>query len=88
MKDENVTYEVKMHYSRETPDCLEYTEDGEEAEWIGVYTQIRDKKTGDLIDGDDETEFPNTEEGMKEAVEYAESLLREYGLEEEGYEFY
>jgi hypothetical protein len=41
---------------------------------VTVYLQVRDAKTGDLIDGTDEQEFPFSQWGEREAEKYAKRL--------------
>lgn len=85
---QNVNYEVKMHFSEECEFGMTYTDDEKAATEIGVLVEIRDKETDNLLDGTDEEDFPNTEEGMKRAYEYAETLCQKYGLPQGAYEFY
>jgi hypothetical protein len=82
----DIYHEVMMHYSKQTDDCFEYTSNKRNADEICVFTQIRDINTDELIDGTDEKEFPNTDEGRLQAEVYANSLVEKYEIE--GYELY
>ena len=74
-------YKVLLHYTRRySLGGLEYCdiENSKKAQLITVFLECRNKRTDDLQDIDREKDFPNSKQGMNEAILYAEKLSKKY----------
>ena len=75
-----IDYKVLLHYTKKYNGGLEWCdiEDSKKAELITVFLEGRTKETHYLEHIDSERDFPNTDQGMNDAVIYAEKLSKRF----------
>ena len=76
-----INYKVLLHYTRRySLGGLEYCdiENSKKAQLITVFLEGRTKETYYLEHIDSERDFPNSKQGMNEAILYAEKLSKKY----------
>lgn len=75
-----IDYKVLLHYTKKYSGGEMYCDlyESEKAELITVFLEGRTKETQDLEHIDSERDFPNTDQGMNDAVIYAEELSKRF----------
>jgi hypothetical protein len=73
-------YKVLLHYTKKYSGGEMYCDlyESKKAELITVFLEGRTKKTQNLNYIDSEKDFPNTDQGMNDAVLYAETLSKRF----------